>query len=169
MMPLVPTFATLGSSFLLLVCVFVSTTTALSSSPQEASRRAFVFGRIPTIAAAAVVTGGFFVPPPPSPLHSTNAAAFCSCDQCSRAAAAVPNKFFLFPPAANAYERRDVGGADASPVTKAMNDQAYETNNRLERAGFKLDVRIIAAAEKVWASLYLKCGGTTGTLHRYSF
>jgi hypothetical protein len=42
---------------------------------------------------------------------------------------------------AHAYDRRDVGGEDASPVTKAMNLQAYETNNRLERAGLKLEVR----------------------------
>jgi hypothetical protein len=33
----------------------------------------------------------------------------------------------------NAYERRDVGDATSSGETKAMNDQAYETNNRLER------------------------------------
>jgi hypothetical protein len=43
-------------------------------------------------------------------------------------------------PPANAYEVRAVGGDDASPETKAMNRQAYETNNRLERDGFKLDV-----------------------------
>ena len=41
---------------------------------------------------------------------------------------------------ASAYERRDVGGPDASPETKAMNLQAYETNNRLERDGVKLEV-----------------------------
>jgi hypothetical protein len=43
-------------------------------------------------------------------------------------------------PHAKAYERRDVGGPDASPETKAMNLQAYETNNRLERDGVKLEV-----------------------------
>jgi hypothetical protein len=43
--------------------------------------------------------------------------------------------------AANAYERRDVGGESASAETKAMNIQASETNNRLERDGFKLEVR----------------------------
>jgi hypothetical protein len=40
-----------------------------------------------------------------------------------------------------AYERRDVGGADSSAMTKAMNEQAYKTNNRLEASGFKLDTR----------------------------
>jgi hypothetical protein len=41
--------------------------------------------------------------------------------------------------AAHAYERRDVGGSDRSPETAAMNEMAYRTNNRLERAGFRLD------------------------------
>jgi hypothetical protein len=40
---------------------------------------------------------------------------------------------------AHAYERRDVGGSDRSPETAAMNEMAYRTNNRLERAGFRLD------------------------------
>lgn len=42
---------------------------------------------------------------------------------------------------AMAYERRDVGGADRSAITAAMNEQAYQTNNRLEASGFKLDTR----------------------------
>jgi hypothetical protein len=46
----------------------------------------------------------------------------------------------MIPSLASAYERRDVGGPDASPETKAMNLQAYETNNRLEREGVKLEV-----------------------------
>jgi hypothetical protein len=40
-----------------------------------------------------------------------------------------------------AYERRDVGGDDRSALTAAMNEQAYQTNNRLEADGFKLDTR----------------------------
>lgn len=40
-----------------------------------------------------------------------------------------------------AYERRDVGGVDRSAITAAMNEQAYQTNNRLEASGFKLDTR----------------------------
>jgi hypothetical protein len=44
---------------------------------------------------------------------------------------------------ANAYERRDVGvgldGFKPSAETAAYNLQAYETNNRLEKAGFKLE------------------------------
>lgn len=42
---------------------------------------------------------------------------------------------------ASAYERRDVGGEDRSAITAAFNEQAYQTNNRLEREGFKLDTR----------------------------
>lgn len=42
---------------------------------------------------------------------------------------------------ASAYERRDVGGADRSAATAAMNEQAFKTNNRLEQSGFKLDTR----------------------------
>lgn len=49
---------------------------------------------------------------------------------------------------ADAYERRDVGGSDRSPETAAMNEMAYRTNNRLERAGFRLDT-----AEEQSASL----------------
>ena len=40
-----------------------------------------------------------------------------------------------------AYERRDVGGEGRSATTAAMNEQAYQTNNRLEKEGFKLDTR----------------------------
>jgi hypothetical protein len=58
--------------------------------------------------------------------------SICRCSKCN-----TVNAGFI----ANAYERRDVGGADASPETKAMNLQAYETNNRLERDGLKLEVR----------------------------
>ena len=50
--------------------------------------------------------------------------------------------------ASHAYERRDVGGSDRSPETAAMNEMAYRTNNRLERAGFRLDT-----AEEQSASL----------------
>lgn len=43
---------------------------------------------------------------------------------------------------ASAYERRDVGDPKTrSPATAAMNEQAYQTNNRLEASGFKLDTR----------------------------
>lgn len=43
--------------------------------------------------------------------------------------------------AASAYERRDVGGTERSPEQAAYNEQAYETNNRLEKAGLKLETR----------------------------
>lgn len=48
----------------------------------------------------------------------------------------------LRPPVAGAYERRDVGDAKTrSAVTAAMNEQAYQTNSRLEQSGFHLDTR----------------------------
>ena len=40
-----------------------------------------------------------------------------------------------------AYERRDVGGTSRSPEQAAYNEQAFETNNRLEREGVKLETR----------------------------
>jgi hypothetical protein len=43
--------------------------------------------------------------------------------------------------AASAYERRDVGDDNRSATTAAFNEQAYQTNNRLEREGVKLDTR----------------------------
>lgn len=43
------------------------------------------------------------------------------------------------PTTSLAYEFVDVGGGQGSAETKAMNIQAYETNNRLEKGGFKLD------------------------------
>eukprot|EP00527_Entomoneis_sp_CCMP2396_P006732 CAMPEP_0198147142 /NCGR_PEP_ID=MMETSP1443-20131203/33382_1 /TAXON_ID=186043 /ORGANISM="Entomoneis sp., Strain CCMP2396" /LENGTH=149 /DNA_ID=CAMNT_0043811317 /DNA_START=72 /DNA_END=521 /DNA_ORIENTATION=+ len=45
----------------------------------------------------------------------------------------------LSPQPVLAYERRDVGGENPSALTSAMNEQAYQTNNRLEAQGFKLD------------------------------
>ena len=45
-----------------------------------------------------------------------------------------------FPLGVKAYERRDVGDPSSrSPETAAMNEQAYQTQNRLEKQGFKLD------------------------------
>jgi hypothetical protein len=70
-------------------------------------------------------------------LNGIDHSSICRCSKCN-----TVNVAFI----ANAYERRDVGGADASPETKAMNLQAYETNNRLERDGLKLEVR-----ETIWS------------------
>ncbi len=47
----------------------------------------------------------------------------------------------LIPEEAVAYERRDVGDDSRSAITAAMNEQAYQTNSRLEASGFKLDTR----------------------------
>ena len=47
----------------------------------------------------------------------------------------------ILPESASAYERRDVGDDNRSATTAAYNEQAYQTNNRLEKEGFKLDTR----------------------------
>jgi|UPI000581AFF1 hypothetical protein len=64
---------------------------------------------------------------------------------------------FGTPYAVGAYERRDVGGEGRSAEQAAYNDQAYETNNRLERQGYKLET-----AEEQKASL-------TAALSNYSY
>ena len=62
-------------------------------------------------------------------------------DSC-RASFVAAGVSFLVPSTANSYERRDVGDPKTrSPSTAAMNEQAYQTNNRLEASGFKLDTR----------------------------
>jgi hypothetical protein len=56
--------------------------------------------------------------------------------------AAICGSSSLLPPSsALAYERRDVGDDSRSATTAAFNEQAYQTNNRLEQEGFKLDTR----------------------------
>ena len=89
--------------------------TALNTQQASSSRRAFL-SRAPLVAAG---TGAAFLLNLDGH-HDSN----CGCISC-----------------ANAYERRDVGWADRSAVTAAMNEQAVRTNNRLEQSGFKLDTR----------------------------
>ena len=62
-----------------------------------------------------------------------------------------------------AYERRDVGGADRSAITAAMNEQAYQTNNRLEASGFKLDTREEEQERLSSALASFSYDGATGT------
>ena len=71
---------------------------------------------------------------PDQPLSSS-----CALGRRSFVFSALGCSTFLTHCGANAYERRDVGGSNRSPETAAMNEMAYQTNNRLERAGFKLD------------------------------
>jgi hypothetical protein len=47
----------------------------------------------------------------------------------------------LRPQVAGAFERRDVGDETRSGLSAAFNDQAYQTNSRLEQDGFKFDTR----------------------------
>jgi hypothetical protein len=53
----------------------------------------------------------------------------------------LPGLRSLIPESASAYERRDVGDGSRSAATAAFNEQAYQTNSRLEKEGFKLDTR----------------------------
>jgi hypothetical protein len=86
---------------------------------EPTQRRTFLSRQLPAFALGVVSSSGMLV-------H--HHAPTCRCPTCNGNVA-------------HAYERRDVGGADASPETKAMNLQAFETNNRLERDGLKLEVR----------------------------
>ncbi|KAG7351296.1 Tat twin-arginine translocation pathway signal sequence protein [Nitzschia inconspicua] len=62
--------------------------------------------------------------------------------QIATAAVAVLGVGSSFVQSASAYERRDVGDDKSrSAITAAFNEQAYLTNNRLEKEGFKLDTR----------------------------
>lgn len=85
----------------------------LSEPASRVNRRAFIH-KIP-IAFAAATTASVL----------QHRLLDCGCPSCN---------------VAMAYERRDVGGDNPSQDMAAMNAQAYETMNRLERSGVKLDV-----------------------------
>jgi hypothetical protein len=63
----------------------------------------------------------------------------CSCPSCI-IADRFSNGDTHFSKVAFAYERRDVGGDTPSSDMAAMNRQAFETMNRLEKDGVKLEV-----------------------------
>jgi hypothetical protein len=65
----------------------------------------------------------------------------CSCPSCSVLASRSIGDRINFSKVAFAYERRDVGGDAPSSDMAAMNLQAFETMNRLEKDGVKLEVR----------------------------
>ena len=75
---------------------------------------------------------------PTEPCSSSSNNSDCQCTACRQQQhhSSLDRRWVV-----NAYERRDVGDATSSGETKAMNDQAYETNNRLERDGLVLEVR----------------------------
>jgi hypothetical protein len=122
------------SLFVVLACLAVAVSALSTPEPPPLSRR-LLFRRIPLVIAAST-TGVSTAAVALFGQCAQDGGSMCRCVNCGtfRAVGVVAP--------ANAYERRDVGGADASAATKAMNDQAYETNNRLERAGLKLEVRI---------------------------
>lgn len=78
----------------------------------------------------------------------------CECRACRRRS--------YGPPSANAYEFREIGGADRSAETAAMNIQARETNARLLRDGFKLDSREEEASRLSDALSSYSYSGTSG-------
>jgi hypothetical protein len=111
------------STFMLTLFVLCAQAHALSTKPAT-SRRSFL-SRAPLVAGA--FGAGYLL------RHDDD----CSCRHCA-----------FGPEPAAAYERRDVGGEDRSPEQWAYNEQAYQTNNRLERDGLKLET-----AEEQKASL----------------
>eukprot|EP00977_Amphora_coffeiformis_P017202 scaffold5519_cov166-Amphora_coffeaeformis.AAC.1 len=100
------------------------TETTTPSSCMPSSRRAFI--RHATVAVLGVVTS----------TTTTTAATTIIHPQQQQQQQQQP-----VPAAAHAYERRDVGGEGRSATTAAYNIQAYETNNRLEAQGFKLETQ----------------------------
>ncbi|CAB9513366.1 expressed unknown protein [Seminavis robusta] len=62
--------------------------------------------------------------------------AGCNCGTCGGGLASA-----FRPPAAYAYEKRQVGGANPSAETAAFNIQSEKTYDRLEKSGFPLDSR----------------------------
>ena len=118
----------------------VSTTMALqpsSSSSSSEPRRSFLARGVSIAGAAFLATA------------TADHVAGCTCGGCSSSS---QHRFF-HPEAADAFERRDVGGADASPATKAMNEQAYQTQARLERDGVRLEVRVLPPTGVLLATL----------------
>jgi hypothetical protein len=111
------------STFMLALFVLCAQAHALSTKPAT-SRRSFL-SKAPLVAGA--FGAGYLL------RHDND----CNCRHCA-----------FGPEPAVAYERRDVGGEDRSPEQWAYNEQAYQTNNRLERDGLKLET-----AEEQKASL----------------
>jgi hypothetical protein len=104
------------STFMLALFVLCAQAHALSTKPAT-TRRSFL-SKAPLVAGA--FGAGYLL------RHDDD----CSCRHCA-----------FGPEPAVAYERRDVGGEDRSPEQWAFNEQAYKTNSRLERDGFKLDTQ----------------------------
>jgi hypothetical protein len=116
-----------------------------SPPPRETSSRRSLLTRMPFLVfgATASLSIGTASPTIDIPFMNSCDDINCGCTKCqhndqnSKYQATFGNNNFV----ANAYERRDVGDETSSGETKAMNDQAYETNNRLERDGLVLEVR----------------------------
>ena len=106
-----------------------TTTTTLS--------RRSVLTRMPLMVIGAVTSLSVTTPTEPCS-SSSSSNSDCQCTACRQQQhhSSLDRRWVV-----NAYERRDVGDATSSGETKAMNDQAYETNNRLERDGLVLEVR----------------------------
>jgi hypothetical protein len=107
---------------LIFACSLCVVVTALSQQESTSSRRAFL-GRLPVAASAISMAG---VISAGQQQHAGN----CRCDTCQFSFGVCP---------AGAYERRDVGGDTRSAETAALNEQAYQTQSRLEKEGFKIE------------------------------
>jgi len=105
------------------------------STQNNPSRRTFL--KVPVVASA--VSAGWLLQ------HDDG----CNCVSCSLGVAP-----------AGAYERRDVGGTDRSPEQAAFNEQAYQTNSRLEKQGLKLET---AEEQKVSLTAALSDYSYSGT------
>jgi hypothetical protein len=106
-----------------LLALFVVCAQALALSTQPATSRRSFLSKAPLVAGA--FGAGMLL------RHDGD----CSCRQCA-----------FGPEPAVAYERRDVGGDDRSPEQAAFNEQAFKTNNRLEKDGFKFETKEEEAA-----------------------
>ncbi len=118
----------------IVTCIYTSTcrVTAMmvNPPPPPTTSRRSVLTRMPLIVIGAATS--LSVTTATVPCNNNN----CPCTTC-RQQHNLDSRWVV-----NAYERRDVGDATSSGETKAMNDQAYETNNRLEREGLVLEVRL---------------------------
>ena len=132
------------------ICIIVALCAALcrsttvaamvnSTPPPTTTRRSFIT-RMPFVVIGAAAS--LSIASTPSTSGSNCEDINCQCSKChnnrrnNKFSSVLSDNNFVV----NAYERRDVGDETSSGETKAMNDQAYETNNRLERDGLVLEV-----------------------------
>jgi hypothetical protein len=136
----------IAALFIALCCSTTSLAMVVPSPPGETSRRSLLT-RVPFAVMGATASLSIGMAPPKDERPCSNHYDDINC-QCSKCQHKDQNSKYqsIFRKnnnnwVVNAYERRDVGDETSSGETKAMNDQAFETNNRLERDGLVLEVR----------------------------